>query len=72
MIIDQAYVANFGNGVESYNNYRRTGYPILTPVVDNNEAGPFPLRLIYVVDEIGANINVPEEKMITIPVFWDK
>lgn len=72
VIIDQAYIANFGNGVESYNNYRRTGYPILKPVVDQNEAGPFPLRLIYVIDEIGANINVPEEKMITVPVFWDK
>lgn len=72
VIIDQAYIANFGNGVESYNNYRRTGYPILQEVVDDNEAGPFPIRLIYVLDEIGANINVPEEKMITVPVFWDK
>ncbi len=72
IIIDQAYVANFGNGIESYNNYRRTGYPVLKPVVDNNEAGPFPVRLIYVVDEIGANKNVPADKMITVPVFWDK
>lgn len=71
IIIDQAYMANFGNGVESYNNYRRTGYPILQEVVDDNEAGPFPLRLIYVVDEIGANANVPDGNMIATPVFWD-
>lgn len=72
VIIDQAYVANFGNGIESYNAYRRTGYPLLQPVIENNEAGPFPRRLIYVVDEIGANTNVPEGSKIAEPVFWDK
>jgi hypothetical protein len=72
VVIDQAYVASFGNGIEAYNNYRRTGYPILTPVVDNNEAGPFPRRLVYVVDEIGANANVPKDYSVSLPVFWDK
>lgn len=71
IIIDQAYVANFGNGIESYNNYRRTGYPMLQDVVDNNAVGPFPLRLIYVVDEIGANASVPGENNTQLPVFWD-
>jgi hypothetical protein len=72
IIIDQAYVANFGNGIESYNNYRRTGYPLLMPVVENNEVGTFPLRLIYVIDELGANQNAPSERRTAIPVFWDK
>ncbi len=72
IVIDQAYVATFGNGIEAYNNYRRTGYPTLTPVVDNNEAGPFPNRLIYVVDEVGSNANIPENYSVTAPVFWDK
>ena len=71
IIIDQAYVANFGNGIESYNNYRRTGYPVLQDVVDNNAVGPFPLRLAYVVDEIGANANVPQTDNTNLPVFWD-
>ncbi|MEQ9443272.1 MAG: SusD/RagB family nutrient-binding outer membrane lipoprotein [Cyclobacteriaceae bacterium] len=72
VVMDQAYVAVFGNGIEAYNNYRRTGYPMLTPVVDNNEAGPFPNRLIYVVDEVGANANIPENYSVSTPVFWDK
>lgn len=71
IIIDQAYVANFGNGIESYNNYRRTGYPILQEVVDNNAVGPFPLRLVYVVDEVGANASIPPTDNTTLPVFWD-
>ncbi len=72
VVMDQAYVALFGNGIEAYNNYRRTGYPKLMPVVDNNEAGPFPRRLVYVVDEIGANANVPKDYSVSNPVFWDK
>ncbi|MEO0331127.1 MAG: SusD/RagB family nutrient-binding outer membrane lipoprotein, partial [Bacteroidota bacterium] len=71
IIIDQAYIANFGNSVESYNNFRRTGYPVLQEVVDDNEVGPFPLRLVYVVDEIGANANIPQDNNATKPVFWD-
>ncbi len=72
IVIDQAYVATFGNGIEAYNNYRRTGYPTLTPVVDNNEAGPFPNRFVYVVDEVGSNRNVPKDYSVTKPVFWAK
>jgi len=29
IIITQKWISNFGNGVESYNDYRRTGYPTL-------------------------------------------
>ncbi len=71
VIIDQFYVATYGNGIEAYNNYRRTNYPILQEVVDDNEAGPFPLRFVYVVDEIGANAKAPQENRTTVPVFWD-
>ena len=71
IIIDQFFVAIYGNGIEAYTSFRRTGYPILQPVVDNNEAGPFPLRLVYVVDELGSNKNMPSESLTTNPVFWD-
>ena len=28
-IITQKYIAWIGNGIEAYNDYRRTGYPVL-------------------------------------------
>ena len=44
-VIGQKYIALFTQ-VESWNDWRRTGYPQLTAVGDNNQLGPgiFPLR----------------------------
>ena len=34
-IITQKWIANFPNGMESWTEYRRTGYPELYPCIDN-------------------------------------
>jgi hypothetical protein len=72
IIIDQFYVAIFGNSTEAYNSYRRTGYPKIYSPVDNNAAGPYPVRLVLPINETASNKNAPKEDLSTTPVFWDK
>jgi len=53
-IITQKYLAWIGNGIEAYNDYRRTGYPVLALV--NNPLGDnpavIPTRLPYTNQEL--------------------
>lgn len=75
-VMTQKYIAQFGNGIESYNDYRRTGLPTLSaPIAPLNT---FPLRLAYSVTELSTNGSVSDKadqlqtaQQIT-PVFWDK
>jgi hypothetical protein len=63
--------------VETYNDYRRTGYP---RIFDPNEDGipwtiitrSYPLSLPYPQSELELNPNSPSQKNITeARVFWD-
>jgi hypothetical protein len=49
MINEQYWVATFGNGIESFSNWRRSGYPELVPmdVANNLTGGEIPRRFIY-------------------------
>jgi len=49
MINEQYWVATFGNGVESFSNWRRSGYPNLTPldVASSLTGGVIPRRFVY-------------------------
>lgn len=70
IIMLEKYVALTGNGIETYNDYRRTGYPVLANPI--TPEGPFPLRFPYATSEIESNPNAPEEQPAdTAPVFWD-
>jgi hypothetical protein len=56
-IITQKWIAMFPDGEEAWSDYRRTGYPILFPVVVNNSGGLIPTipgirRLSFPVDEV--------------------
>ncbi|MBD2703473.1 SusD/RagB family nutrient-binding outer membrane lipoprotein [Spirosoma sp. BT702] len=75
-VMTQKYIALYGNGMESYNDYRRTGFPVLpAPIAPLNT---FPLRLAYSVTELATNASVSEKAdqiqtaQQTTPVFWDK
>ena len=70
VIMMEKYVAMFGNGIESYNDLRRTGYPenLNPPVIQN---GPFPLRLPIPPVEVTANENIDPALDLTQRVFWD-
>ncbi|MVT11934.1 SusD/RagB family nutrient-binding outer membrane lipoprotein [Chitinophaga tropicalis] len=76
MIMTQKYIACYGNGMEAYTDYRRTGLPVLrTPLSPLNT---FPLRLYYSQTELSANTSLGEDVSAlqiaqqTTPVFWDK
>ena len=56
-IITQKWIAMFPDGEEAWAEYRRTGYPILFPVVVNNSGGTIPTipgirRLPFPSDEV--------------------
>lgn len=75
------YLALFGNGVEAYNLYRRTGMPVnpdnpdgLESIQDPvlNQAGPFPRLFRYPQNAVNNNNNVRDnQNQFTDRVFWD-
>lgn len=76
LVMTQKYIASFGNGMEAYNDYRRTGLPVLRDLL--SPLNTFPLRLYYSQTELSANTNfganasqIQVAQQIT-PVFWDK
>jgi hypothetical protein len=69
VVMTEKYISLYGNGIEAYNDYRRTGLPVLmTPISPVN---PFPLRFLYSLRELTTNTNAPEQNIYTNPVFWD-
>ena len=76
LLMMQKWIALYGNGIESYNDYRRTGLPELEPLVSPLDV--FPLRYYYSQTELTSNESLMDERdqlqrnqQIT-PVFWDK
>jgi hypothetical protein len=70
IIMTEYYLAAFGNSIEAYNFYRRTGYPsnIEVPIDDNNPT--FPRSFPYSADEVEVNPFIKQKKN-TERVFWD-
>jgi hypothetical protein len=67
----QQFRAVFGNGIESYNFYRRTGYP--TNLQPNRSATPgnFIRSFYYPSNAVNNNSNITQKASQSIPVFWD-
>ncbi|MFD2573434.1 SusD/RagB family nutrient-binding outer membrane lipoprotein [Spirosoma soli] len=71
IIATEYWLALHGNGIESYNLYRRTGKPAnLQPALDANP-GAFPRSYYYPSTYIIRNANAKQKTSLTIPVFWD-
>lgn len=78
---EQYWVATFMNGYESYANWRRCGYPRLTPTgyAGNESNGEIPRRLPYATDEYTinkANVEAAVQQQgadhVNTRVWWDK
>lgn len=71
IVMTEYYLAGYGNSIEAYNGYRRTGYPntLQIPIDDDTPIFPntFPYSRIAV--ERNSSLN---QKPITTKVFWDK
>ena len=72
VIAREYWLALYGNGVESYNMYRRTGKPSkMQPALEINPGG-FVRSLYYPAAVVNRNSAVLQKPNVTQPVFWDK
>jgi len=67
----QSFVAHYGNGSNSYNYYRRTGYPTTLQFTVEPSPGNFVRSLFYPADEATPNPNVTQKANVDGQVFWD-
>ncbi|RNC89277.1 MAG: SusD/RagB family nutrient-binding outer membrane lipoprotein [Allomuricauda sp.] len=68
---EQYFTTLYGGAFESYNYYRKTGYP--TTVFPNWEPdpGPFPRTYLLPQNEVLNNPNLTQRTDLTTQVFWD-
>ena len=70
-LAEQFFVTMYGGGADSYNFYRRTGYPTTVfPNLDPNP-GVFPRTFLYPSVEVIANPNITQRQDNNTQVFWD-
>lgn len=71
-VVEKEYfLALWGNGLDAYNTYRRTGFPAgLQPTLDVNP-GPFIRSMWYPANHVNLNANVSQKSNIDVKVFWD-
>jgi hypothetical protein len=72
-IITQKWIAWYGNGLEAWNDWRRTGYPVLAPSQNAvGVDGTRPVRAQYIEQEIARNTNLPNPGPLSNErVWWD-
>jgi hypothetical protein len=76
-IITQKWISLVGNGYESYNDWRRTGFPVLpeSPNPTGSVDGKRPRRIPYTNNEISRNPNLipagSTPPQTNVRVWWD-
>ena len=71
ILANQFFVSQYGNGLNTYNFYRRTGYPTtLQPNIEANPGG-FIRSFFYPANHANTNSNITQKDGVTEPVFWD-
>lgn len=77
----QRYIASYPDGMQAWNIWRKSGYPVLTPSpAPLNESGEIPRRLIYASSEFSSNEEAVNEAIANLPggntaearVWWDQ
>jgi hypothetical protein len=79
LINTQYWIVNLRNGTEAYSNFRRSGFPALSPnLFNNNLSGGFARRLSYPDHEASSNAANYQAAAtaiggdnLTAKVFWD-
>src|SRR5690606_3455531 len=69
IVLREYYKALWGNGIEAYNNYRRTGYPSGLPA-SINQSGTFAHTMYYPSVHTTNNINAPQRPDLSEKVWW--
>lgn len=71
IVMTEYYKALWGNGLESYNNYRRTGLPSNMAPTLEPAGGEFSTVLFYPASHVNRNAAVTQRASRTERVFWD-
>jgi hypothetical protein len=71
IVMKEYHIASFGNGIEPYNNYRRTGMPTNLQPMLNSQPGPFIRSFWYPTDHVTLNLNAKQKPDNTVKVYWD-
>ena len=80
LIATQRWTATFDQGLQSWFEWRRTGFPVLTPAEDGMNDGKIPVRVTYPTDEASRNptsLNAAINEFLggvdnmNTPVWWD-
>ena len=70
IIMKEYYIALWGNPMEAYNNYRRTGKPAnMQPAIEPT-SGEFLRSALYPANYVNLNANA-KQKVGNVQVFWD-
>lgn len=72
VVAKEFHVAAFGNGMEIWALYRRTGKPSGLQPTREPEQGTFPRTLLYPSIYVDLNQNAQQKANIGEKVFWDK
>lgn len=71
IIAEEYFIALFGNGVEAYNTYRRTGQPDNLQPMRTPSPGTYIRSFFYPTTAVNNNTNLNQKPDQTVPVFWD-
>ena len=71
ILANQTFVAYYGNGINPYNFYRRTGYPTTLQYNIEPSSGDFVRSFLYPADEANTNSNIVQKPNVSQQVFWD-
>ena len=73
----QKWLAMFDQGIQAWFEWRRTGFPTLTPAEDGLNGGKIPIRIFYPSDEGARNATNLQEAVdrqgvddLNTPVWW--
>ena len=78
VLLTEKWIANFGMGLEAFNDHRRTGFPeIYDPNTDGNDqtlrTASFAVSFPYKTDDLEINPNAPNQRNVFQDrVFWDQ
>jgi len=67
----QQLKAHYGNGTDTYNMYRRIGYPKSLQINIEPSPGNFVRSFLYPADEANANSNITQKANVNAQIFWD-
>ncbi|TMU57645.1 SusD/RagB family nutrient-binding outer membrane lipoprotein [Flagellimonas algicola] len=71
ILAENYFVAHYGNGIETYNFYRRTGFPSTLQPNREPDPGSFPRSMFYPNQAVTSNSNITQKTNLSVQVFWD-